>query len=653
VAALIVLNSCFLIPTLLAQAPLSSPVDPHGRPINAPSPPPLTQYVLVDANGNQLPVSGGHLNLRADTTIGGAAFGAGGLGAAPVTRLITAGSGLTGGGDLSADRTIALGTPSTDSVSSTNSASGTTHTHQITTSSNPGATAAILASASDGSVELTKIFVGSNAAGFTGSGSVLNPLPGDSIRSTTYTSGVRGWSIDETGSAEFDNVRVRGELAASVFKVNEIAATAGTFGVFYSAANLNADVTTPGSTSSSFTFQAKNSDAGGMLFAVSDVVRLKTWTGAGVSDSWATITTRTNNTTYTSYTAVLNSGSTSATYRAGAAVVDYGPSGTGYITESADGTVGASPNLTMATHAGSPWSAQTTLVRLGNLNGSYGYGTNTFGLGIGDYSSGTYLTEDPINGLKLTAGAGNAKLDAAGLTFSNGGAYTANESVKWYDASNVPFASSYFAELFAYTASGFTQTSVRSQQPTTTASGNANMQLLAVNDLGHTGQLNLLSQGSTYAFGNADKTFATLSGDNFIGATIGSGNAPTEMLEVYGTVKASTGFKPPTSTGTSTTAMDVSGGTSLTIAQNATATPVGATTTISGLLIATGVTISGITGVFAFDANAVTQLAGGGFWSTTSGNAGTMNVYKSGGVLTFENKRAGTENLKVMVLRTR
>lgn len=44
---------------------------------------------------------------------------------------VSAGVGLTGGGDLSANRTLTLGTPSTLSTSSTNSASGTTHGHAV------------------------------------------------------------------------------------------------------------------------------------------------------------------------------------------------------------------------------------------------------------------------------------------------------------------------------------------------------------------------------------------------------------------------------------------------------------------------------------------------------------------------------------------
>jgi hypothetical protein len=58
----------------------------------------------------------------------------GGSGDVPSGRLITAGNGLTGGGDLSADRTINLGTPTTITTATTNSTTSTSHTHAITIS---------------------------------------------------------------------------------------------------------------------------------------------------------------------------------------------------------------------------------------------------------------------------------------------------------------------------------------------------------------------------------------------------------------------------------------------------------------------------------------------------------------------------------------
>lgn len=44
---------------------------------------------------------------------------------------ILAGNGITGGGDLSTDRTITLGTPSTVDATTTNSVTSTSHTHEI------------------------------------------------------------------------------------------------------------------------------------------------------------------------------------------------------------------------------------------------------------------------------------------------------------------------------------------------------------------------------------------------------------------------------------------------------------------------------------------------------------------------------------------
>ena len=51
---------------------------------------------------------------------------------APLSRTLTAGNGLTGGGTLAADRTFTLGTPSTLTASTTNAVTTTSHTHAIT-----------------------------------------------------------------------------------------------------------------------------------------------------------------------------------------------------------------------------------------------------------------------------------------------------------------------------------------------------------------------------------------------------------------------------------------------------------------------------------------------------------------------------------------
>lgn len=337
----------------------------------------------------------------------------------PTARTITEGAGLAGNVyDLSANRTLAMGTPSTLAIATTNSVSGTTHSHAITSSSNPGASAKLLATDGSGFLVIPRLtltdrllinaltanlFLKDTSTGFQAAiTGIVTPQPNNIWRNTSYVSGLSGWNIDDAGRVEFEDGIFRGELKSSVLKVNEITATAGTLGVFYSASTLENDFSTPANIDDPFDFDAKNSDAGVILFGVGDRVLFKAWTGSGVSVAWAIITARVNHTTYTTYTATLKSGSTSVTFTAGTAIADYGPSGTGFITLSADGTVGSSPNMTMATHAGSPWSAQTLLMRAGNLNGSYGYATNVHGVGIGEYGAAqSWMTFDTTNGLRI------------------------------------------------------------------------------------------------------------------------------------------------------------------------------------------------------------------------------------------------------------
>lgn len=87
---------------------------------------------------------------------------------------LAAGNGLTGGGDISASRTftvgagngitvnandVALTTPGTCTVATGNSAAGN-HTHAITSSSNPGANASILATDASGYLQLVGLGIG-------------------------------------------------------------------------------------------------------------------------------------------------------------------------------------------------------------------------------------------------------------------------------------------------------------------------------------------------------------------------------------------------------------------------------------------------------------------------------------------------------------
>ena len=151
----------------------------------------------------------------------------------PSTRLLTAGAGLTGGGDLSADRGIAVGagagitvnaddvaltTPGTLTVSSTNSSTGS-HTHAVTASSDVGTTpaAALLKSTAGG-------------------GLTLGSATTNQVASlATFASGFAGsgWRADygittaSRASIETDDLTVRGRMRVYELLIQQIRATNG------------------------------------------------------------------------------------------------------------------------------------------------------------------------------------------------------------------------------------------------------------------------------------------------------------------------------------------------------------------------------------------------------------------------------------------
>jgi hypothetical protein len=248
---------------------------------------------------------------------------------------------------------------------------------------------------------------------------------GDAMESTSYQSGVSGWRIGADGAAEFGNVRIRGELAAAVFRFNEVSATAGTFGVYYSASVVHADFTTPAATNTTVSgVQIKNATPASTtaLFASGDRLQVRAWNGTALVAAWFTVDAApTTATGYSTYTLRLQSGSTSALVPSGTAIVDWGAaSGGGAVTLSADGTIGAAPNISTQTTAGSPWSDAALRARLGNLNGSYGYSADTFGFAAGN-SAATFVAVDSNNGFRVVRDTTTRfQVDTAGaLTIRN------------------------------------------------------------------------------------------------------------------------------------------------------------------------------------------------------------------------------------------
>jgi hypothetical protein len=217
-----------------------------------------------------------------------------------------------------------------------------------------------------------------------------------SIETADYSPGLIGFKMNGAGNAEFANVRVRGEIRATVLAYNELTATAGSQGIFKSAGKLQSDVTVPASPT---TFNLDISDpASGhaQLFAANDLLLIAT----GTTKTWVKVNSASDQTTFWRYVCVIQSGS-ETTHRAGAIVVDYGASGQGFLYMTADDPDG--PFYSIRTHAGAPWTTQTELGRFGNLKNGWGYGaSNIYGIALGTYAANQgNMTWDPPNGLRL------------------------------------------------------------------------------------------------------------------------------------------------------------------------------------------------------------------------------------------------------------
>ena len=305
------------------------------------------------------------------------------------------------------------------------------------------------------------------------------------ISSSTFVSSSTGWRIDTGGIAEMDSLALRSSLHVSSFVNDLISTTIGSQIIAKSAGTLAVDMTVP----IGFGWTMVIKDAPGstaMLLSANDIIKIKLAVSGTVQTTWFTVNAGIHNSNGTqSYTCTWISGMMDITYGAGGAIVDYGTSGQGYIYMSATDANG--PFIDVRTHAGTPWSLETTQVRLGKLSGIVdsafgtlsGYGLysqnvylrGTFNLagtvggvlninttgGIWQGSSGTFASpgtgyklynpsgagvwETWNSGVKqvyidstdmsLRAGGGNVKLDADGTTIYTTGDYRSSAALKF------------------------------------------------------------------------------------------------------------------------------------------------------------------------------------------------------------------------------
>jgi hypothetical protein len=196
------------------------------------------------------------------------------------------------------------------------------------------------------------------------------------FESTNFASGTSGFRIEgETGNAEFNNVAVRGALTATAIQYGYVLATNGSIWVVKAAGRSLNSFSAPKDGVETLDIEdpdGMSHAAAGGLWAVNDVIRLQE---PLAGDFWGVVTAKTDMATYWQLTVEDRSSAGNGVFPAGATVLNYGQSGDGVVRITADAS--NSPYISIATHAGSPWTTLTERARLGNLtgiSGASGYG---------------------------------------------------------------------------------------------------------------------------------------------------------------------------------------------------------------------------------------------------------------------------------------
>lgn len=376
-----------------------------------------------------------------------------------------AGSGLqTSGGQLlvgagpgiTVDSTaVGLTTPGTLSVSSTNSASGS-HTHAISSSSNPGAVASLLSTDASGHLTLVRLNAtdrlrtplldsasGHSLTIFPALDLILSPGSGlvrmgagRALQASSYASQATGWRITDAGEGDFRYL-FADELHAKSFIADLEQALAGGQIIAKSVAVVATDFTLPAAGSSATLRVRDLPSAPNMaVFQSGDFVGLRQFSRSGgelvVAWAWGTVSSYADGTgawegtqTWTFTRHSSTPGSASGVIPADALALDFGVSGNGYYEVNAiDGIYGQnSPYAQVVTWSNHP-ATRTVRARFGNLRGITNV-ANEFGLfagsgtGVSDRyirasSSAVELRNVPLQlfdgataTMQLSAGAGN------------------------------------------------------------------------------------------------------------------------------------------------------------------------------------------------------------------------------------------------------
>ena len=360
---------------------------------------------------------------------------------------IIAGNGITGGGALTADRTLNLGTPGTLSATSTNTATGN-HTHSITGTDDPGASKSILTSSTSGHLTLTGLSIGDgtpldDAIILPTGGGWIGPSATNYISFTPAGSNVRlrqnliitdgtddaGLNIDTGGLLEIyadgdielmpatsdvfpgdDTINLGGvqrkyltlharELWVTRLIAETVMATIGGRVIVAPSTSFAVDL---GDTGLDNTIYTEHNN-----LAVDDIIYCEF---DGRFEAMLILTGPTGAGPYT-YGVTRNlDGSGLTPWYTGEGIFNTGQPDDGYIdlyanSAISDSTIG--PAIMIGIRTGTNWNDIVEAGAFGNLNGLYGYSADTYGVAFGRYGSGySHMTIDPTAGIRMRNGTG-------------------------------------------------------------------------------------------------------------------------------------------------------------------------------------------------------------------------------------------------------
>lgn len=213
------------------------------------------------------------------------------------------------------------------------------------------------------------------------------------IRSSNYSAGVSGFTI-EPSLIEAENLVARGTMRGVSFKYDVISAVGGQMMV------ANSDVLASDMTAlDSGTMTVK----GDSTFAVNDILVIRGIATSGIQEEWFRVTNIGSAPTYTVTRDLAGTfaADSNPTWKAGTPVVKQGSSNGiatysgGWLRLLGEGT--NSPYYSVFARNGVAYNAYFEACRFGNLNGIGSFSSDTYGVFIGNYSSGKYLSFDNVS----------------------------------------------------------------------------------------------------------------------------------------------------------------------------------------------------------------------------------------------------------------